>query len=164
MHTGAMTPDLDVDQVVREATAALRIRSRRRRVAAAAALAVTGAVGLSSCVTHCNEMGYRNTLRVTATGDDVADVRLCSGEICAEPSLDGAPATRGAFVVTRDVPGQWTYDFGAILPDSVHLTLLDEAGTTLDEQDHAIDWRLVDEPNGGGCGWRADTYELAVVL
>ncbi|MWV51506.1 hypothetical protein GRS96_19770 (plasmid) [Rathayibacter sp. VKM Ac-2803] len=46
----------------------------------------------------------------------------------------------------------------------MQLTLLDDTGHTLDEQEHAIDWTLTDEPNGPGCGWRADPYDLTISI
>ncbi|MWV58048.1 hypothetical protein [Rathayibacter sp. VKM Ac-2754] len=143
--------------------------SSARLRAAGPAVALGGAVALalSGCGVHCHEIGYTNELRVTVRGDDVeiiADIGLCAEDICAYPSQAAAPPTGRSYWVTHSVSNLWIYDFGDHHPDAVHLTLLDSAGRTLEEQDHEIDWVLTDEPNGAGCGWRADPYDLTVAL
>ncbi|ROP50173.1 MULTISPECIES: hypothetical protein [unclassified Rathayibacter] len=145
-----------------------RTRLDRHLLAVASgAVGVVAALSLTSCGYGCHEIGYTNELRVTAAGArsvDVADIRLCADEICAYPSVDAAPATGRSYWVVHNTSGLWIYVFGDHHPDTVHLTLLDNAGRALDEQDHDIDWNLVDEPNGPGCGWRADPYDLTVSL
>lgn len=144
----------------------VRVRLRLLRLTT---LGVAGAMALSSCGSGCTEIGYRNELRVTATGDDltrIAEVRLCADEICAYPSTEAAPPTGRSYWVTHHsaAPDLWIYDFGDHHPDTVHLTFLDAAGSTLDQQQHTIDWTLTDEPNGPGCGWRAEPYDLTVSI
>lgn len=100
-------------------------------------------------------------------GNDVGDVAtldLCAGDICAYPSFDVAPNGVRSYWVIHTVPDLRIYDFGDHHPDTVHLTFLDSAGRTLDEQDHTIDWILLDEPNGPGCGGRTEGYDVTVLL
>ncbi|MWV51505.1 hypothetical protein GRS96_19765 (plasmid) [Rathayibacter sp. VKM Ac-2803] len=82
-----------------------------------AAVVASGAASLmlSSCAMGCDEVGYRNELRVTVTGenrDNVTDVRLCADGICAYHSQEAAPSTGRSYWVTHAVSDLWTYDFG----------------------------------------------------
>ncbi|NQX26194.1 hypothetical protein HQQ81_02380 [Microbacteriaceae bacterium VKM Ac-2854] len=135
----------------------------RRR--AAAALGAPLVIALSACAPLdplCTEIGYRNSLSVTVTDVRVADIALCAADICAADP-DAAPQGRSYWVI-HNVPGLWLFDFGSDLPESAQFTLTASDGTVLDDRERAIDWTLLDEPNGAGCGWRAGPAELAIEL
>ncbi|MBF4462274.1 MULTISPECIES: hypothetical protein [unclassified Rathayibacter] len=129
------------------------------------ALGVSASLALSSCGFSCTEIGYRNELRITAVGagaEAITDILLCAGDICAYPSQDAAPVTGRSYWVTHATPGLWVYDFGDHHPDTVQLTLIDSSGGQIRQQEYRIDWVLIDEPNGPGCGWRAEPFELTL--
>lgn len=142
----------------------------RATVSSAVTAGLVAMTALTGCAVSpgCTEGGYRNELRVTVAGDDagqVATIDLCADDICAYSSSDVAPAgVRSYWVIHNTVPNLWIYDFGDHYPSTVELTFLDTAGRTLDEQDHAIDWLLLDGPNGPGCGWRTEGYDLTVTI
>lgn len=134
-----------------------------------AAAAVTGAVlvvVLAGCAPApaCSGTQWSSLLEVSAVGPgraSVADMRLCSGPVCSRPSEPASDGSR-SFDVLQVGDELWVFDVGRGLPDPVTLTLTDRSGELLLQREYSVGWRVVDEPAGEGCGWRAEPKELSI--
>ena len=112
----------------------------------------------------CSGTDWSSVLAVTAVGPgraSVADLRLCAGPVCSRPSEPASDGSRSFGVLQVD-DERWLFDVGRALPDPVTLTLTDRSGELLLEREYSVGWQLIDEPEGEGCGWRAETEELSI--
>ncbi|MBO0985800.1 hypothetical protein [Rathayibacter sp. SD072] len=138
---------------------------RRRGAGAVIAAAVATAV-LAGCAPSPACPGWSTTLTVSVEGPgsgSVADVRLCSGGVCSRPDAvtpDGAPS----YPVARDEDGGWVFEVGTAPPDDATVTIADREGEVLIERQQPLSWRLLGEPEGPECGWRAQSRTLVIAV
>ncbi|MCM6764442.1 hypothetical protein NB037_18670 [Rathayibacter sp. ZW T2_19] len=138
----------------------------RRRGAGAAIAAVIAAAVLAGCAPAEACPGWSTTLTISVEGPgsgSVADVRLCSGDVCSRPDAvtpDGAPS----YPVARDDDGRWVFEVGTAPPDDATVTIADRAGEVLIEREQPLSWRLLGEPEGPECGWRAQSRTLVIAV
>ncbi|KQQ05914.1 MULTISPECIES: hypothetical protein [unclassified Rathayibacter] len=134
------------------------------------ATAVAGAAGLLLLLGGCAEpapctaIGWSTSLTIAIDGPgraSVADVRICAGGVCSRPGDLASDGSR-SFPVLRSDDDRWVFDLGTAAPDPIAVTLIDQQGEVLLTREQLIDWRLIDEPNGPGCGWRAESKELSI--
>ncbi|MWV47904.1 hypothetical protein GRS96_01285 [Rathayibacter sp. VKM Ac-2803] len=133
---------------------------------AGAGAAVAGVLLLSGCAAPaaCTAVGWSTSLAITVSGPgrtSVADVRICAGGVCSRPS-DLASDGALSFPVLHSSDDRWVFDLGMESPDPIAVTLLDRQGEVLLTREQLIDWTFVDEPNGPGCGRRAESKELSI--
>lgn len=138
---------------------------RRRRAGAGGAVLVA-TVLLAGCAPAEGCRGWSTTLTVSVEGPgsgSVADVRLCSGDVCSRPEAitpDGAPT----YPLARDADGGWVFEVGTDPPDEATVTLADRSGEVLIEREQPLSWRLLGEPEGPECGWRAQSRTLVIAV
>ncbi|QHC68155.1 hypothetical protein GSU68_17325 [Rathayibacter sp. VKM Ac-2759] len=112
----------------------------------------------------CTAIGWSTSLTIVVDGPgraSVADVRICAGGVCSRPADLAADGSRSFPVLTSD-DGRWVFDLGMSSPDPIAVTLIDRQGEVLFTREQLIDWRILDEPNGPGCGRRAESKELSI--
>ncbi|SMH50369.1 hypothetical protein SAMN06295885_3512 [Rathayibacter oskolensis] len=139
----------------------MRVRAGGVAVSAAGALLL-----LAGCAAPpaCTGIGWSTALAIELAGpgrDSVAEVRICASGVCSRPSELASDGSR-SFPVLRADDGRWVFDLGMEAPDPIAVTLIDRQGEVLLKREELIEWRLLDEPNGPGCGWRAESKELSI--
>lgn len=131
---------------------------------------VASALVLSGCAAFplgCREAGLVNYLSVYVDGpgaDLVDDIDLCADGKCAIYAEEAQPRESNWFWVTHNVDHHWSYSLGPYTPDRVALSVVDGSAAVLLETEQSIEWKNVQEPNGPGCGERADPVTITVIV